>query len=248
MRTVALGALGTALLIGLWALVSAAGVVASSSMPGPVAVARRTVDLLGDGEYWRAMQDTMWTWVLSLVLVSAVAVPLGLVIGQVPALFRPVNVAVSALRSVPGTALLPVAILTFRLGYQMKLALTFYAVLWPVLVNAIYGSQSTEPLRLDVARSLRWSRWRRFTRVVLPSAAPQIATGIRIASGTSLVVILSAELLGASHGIGVVIRVYQQSERTDFVYAGILLVGVLGMLLYTVISAVESRLLRWSRA
>jgi NitT/TauT family transport system permease protein len=242
-----LGLVGTGILIGTWAVISGGGVVASSSLPGPVAVARRVVDLLTDGDYWTAMQDTMWTWVLSLLLVGATAVPLGLVIGQVRPLFRPVNTAVSAFRSIPATALLPVAILTFKLGYEMKLALTYYAIFWPVLINSIYGSINTDPLRLDVARSLRWSRWRRFTRVVLPSAAPMVATGIRIASGTALVVVLSAELLGATKGIGVTIRVYQQSERTDFVYAGIALVGVLGTLLYTSLVHVEKRMLRWVR-
>lgn len=242
---VVLGAIGTASLIGAWGLIAGSGLVASSSMPGPVRVAHRTFDLLSDGDYWSAMQDTMWTWILSLIVVTLVAVPLGLVLGQVRALFRPVNVAVSAFRSIPATSLLPVAILSFKLGYEMKLALTLYAVFWPVLINAMYGSMSTDRLRLDTARSLRWSRWQRFTRVVLPSAAPMTATGIRIASGTALVVILSAELLGASKGIGVVIRVYQQSERTDFVYAGILLVGVLGTLLYTALVWIERRTLRW---
>jgi ABC-type nitrate/sulfonate/bicarbonate transport system permease component len=196
-----LGVIGTCLIIAAWATISALEVVAPTSMPSPLAVARRMIDLLSDRQYWVAVQDTMWTWVLSLLLVSAVAIPLGLVIGQIDALSRPVNVAVSAFRSIPATALLPVAILTFKLGWEMKLALTFYAVIWPVLINAIYGSQSTDKLRLDVARSLRWSPWRRFSRVVLPSAAPLIATGIRIASGTALVVILSAELLGASKGV-----------------------------------------------
>lgn len=240
-----LGAVGTVSLILIWGLLVWSGTVASSSMPGPVAVARRTVELLGDGEYWSALRDTMWTWLLTLGLVTLCAVPLGLVLGQIRSMFRPVNLAVSAFRSIPATSLLPVAILSFKLGYQMKLALTLYAVFWPVLINAMYGSMSADRLRLDAARSLRWSRSQRFFRVVLPSAAPMTATGLRIASGTALVVILSAELLGASHGIGVVIRVYQQSERTDFVYAGILLVGVVGWALYSALMWIERRALRW---
>lgn len=242
-----LGVLGTALLVAMWWVIWAAGWVSPKSLPPPHDVARRIGTLLGDSAFWLQMRDTMWTWALSLVIVTAIMVPVGLVIGQVAAIAKPTQVAVNGLRSVPATALLPLAILTFQLGWEMKLALTLYAIAWPVLINTMYGSQRTEPLRLDVARTLRWSRVRTFRSVVFPSALPMIATGIRIAAGTSLVVVLSAELLGASHGVGVMIRIYQQAERPDFVYAGIVLVGLLGMALFSVLVAVENHLVRWSR-
>ncbi len=243
-----LGLLGTALIVAGWWIVWAAGWVSERSLPAPHEVLARIVDLVADGEFWFQLRDTMWTWILSLIIVTAVAVPVGLLIGQIPALAKPTQVAVNGLRSVPSTALLAVAIITFGLGYEMKLALTLYAIAWPVLINTIYGSQQTEPLRLDVARTLAWGRTRTFAQIVLPSALPMIATGVRIASGTSLVVILSAELLGASEGVGVLIRIYQQAERPDFVYAGIVLVGGLGMVLYTALVVVEGRILRWNRA
>jgi len=246
LRDAGLGVLGTSIIVLTWWVVWAAEMVSPRSLPPPHDVAYRIGTLLGDSHFWLQLRDTMWTWVLSLLIVSTVMIPVGLVVGQAAGLAKPTQVAVNGLRSVPATALLPLAILTFQLGWKMKLALTLYAIAWPVLINTIYGSQRTEPLRLDVARTLQWSRIRTFRSVVLPSALPMIATGIRIAAGTSLVVVLSAELLGASHGVGVMIRVYQQAERPDFVYAGIVLVGLLGVVLLSALVSLERFLLRWS--
>lgn len=243
----ALGTLGIALVVAVWQLAGTLGLVAEDSLPAPGTVALRIGDLVVSSDFQLQLLDTVYTWLLSMGLTIVVAVPLGIVLGTVSALYRPTVTVVHALRSVPATVFIPASVLLFGLGLTMKLALTVFAIFGPVLLNAVYGVHNTEPQLLTVARSMRWSRLQTLRRVVLPSALPSIVTGIRVASGIALIVIVSVELLGASYGIGTVIVKYQAIPRPDFVYAGVILAGILGWFLYTALAAVERRSLPWTR-
>lgn len=236
---------GVASVIAVWAVVSALALVDPNALPGPAAVAAAVPALLGDGQFVPQLADTLWTWLFSLVLTSAVVIPLGLVVGTFPHVQRATMVAVNAFRSVPSSALIPIGILIFGLGITMKVSLAVYAIAWPILISTLYGVAGTEPMRIDAARSLRWPWWRRQVHVVLPSALPQIATGIRVAASVALVVVVSTELLGASTGAGVVLVSYQQGLRPDVVYAGVLLLAAMGAVLYALLHGLERRLFTW---
>lgn len=243
---VLLPVLGVGSLVALWAIASAAGWVPASSLPSPDRVVRRLPELLGTADYRDGVRDTLTTYVIALGGTALIAIPVGLVVGSIDALARPVMRAVDALRSVPSTALIPVAILFFGLGMQMKLSLAMYATAWPVLINTVYGVHATEPMRLDVARSLRWTWFQRQVRVILPSALPSILTGLRVGSGIALVVIVSAELLGAGSGVGVVIVRYQQAVLPELVYAGVIVIGAIGATLYALMVRIERKVVTWA--
>lgn len=231
-----------------WAGLAAFGVVPEQTLPPPWPVALSIVSLIADPDFQKQLLDTLVTWSAALAAVGIVGVPIGLLVGYFAFLRQPSELVIHGLRSVPVTALLPVAILLFGLGFEMKFAMVVYAIVWPVLLNTAYGVRSVDPTAMNVARSLRWSTLGSLVRVVLPSAAPSITTGFRIAGGIGLVVVLSAELLGASSGVGTVLVRYQQSDRPDFVYAGIVLVGTLGIVLQYGMARLERRLIPWSPA
>lgn len=236
---------GVASAVLAWAVVSATGLVVPEALPGPLAVAAAVPQLLADGDFLAQLGDTLWTWLVALVLTTAVAVPVGLVVASTPALQRAAMVVVNAFRSVPSSALIPIGILIFGLGITMKVSLAVYAIAWPILINTLYGVAGTEPMRIDAARSMRWGWARRQLYVVMPSALPSIATGVRIAASVALVVVVSTELLGASTGVGVVLVSYQQALRPDVVYAGVLVIAALGALLYALLVGLERRLVTW---
>jgi NitT/TauT family transport system permease protein len=244
----AYGVAGVLSFLLVWLLVSALELVDGDSLPGPFAVLGRVGDLLTSASFLAEVAQTVWAWGLTMVIGFVIAVPIGLLMGYYVQLYRPASTVVNAARSVPAVALLPVAILSFGLGTQLKVSLALYAVFWLILVNAMYGVREAEPTMLAAGRSMGWRQRQLLTRVVLPSAAPSIATGIRVASSTALVVILSTELLGASNGIGTVITRYGQSQQSDFVYAGILIIGAIGTAIYYALNYVERRLLPWSHS
>lgn len=240
-----LGALGIATLLIGWTAIVALGVVSEDSLPYPTAVFGKLPSLFTDSEFLSSLTNTMWGWLLALVLSSIAAIMVGLVISTIPWLTAPATLAVNIFRSIPSTALIPVAILIFGLGLEMKVSVAMYATFWIVLINTMYGVASTEPMRRDAARSMQWSWLRTHAYVTLPSALPSIVTGIRIASGITLVVILSAELLGAKSGIGTLMVQYQQALQIDVVYAMLVVVGVIGMALYTVLVRIEKTSMKW---
>ena len=242
----ALGLAGIATVVMVWELLLQAGLISTLSVPHPYDVAQRIVDLLGDATFRSQVQDTMWTWFAAMVVTSLVAVPAGILFGYFPFLYRSSSALVDAGRSIPSTALIPISILFFGLGFQMKLVIVCYAVFWPILVNTSYGVNHVDRVMLQVARSFRWGTFTTLRRVVLPSATPYAATGIRLAGGIGLVVVLSAELLGATRGIGTVVIDYQQAERPDFVFACIVIIGVIGIGVYYGLRALESRLFPWA--
>lgn len=240
-------ALGVASLLVFWQLLGTTGVVSEASLPGPWAVLSAVPDILGDADFRSGAVDSALATVLTVGIGSLVAVVVGLVTSSFAVLRRPTMVLVNTFRSVPATALIPIGVMLFGLGMQMKVSIALYAIVWPILINTIYGVAGTERMRLDAARSLRWSWWRRQALVILPSALPSILTGIRIAVGIALIVVISTELLGARYGVGTVLVQYTQANRPEVVYAGVLLLGIVGALLYSGLVKLENRLVRWGR-
>lgn len=244
-RRAVLGMLGTGSIVVAWQLGAWSGVIPPSALPGPLLVAEALPAVVTSSEFLAALGSTLAAWISALALGSAVGITLGLVTSVIPFLRRPFMVVVNVARAVPATALLPIAILLFGLATEMKVAISFWAILWPIIINTGYGVLGTEPLRLDAARSLRWSWWRQQVYVTLPSALPSILTGVRVATGTALVVVIAAELLGARSGVGTFLRVYQLALRPDIVYAAVIIVGLLGALLYSVLVRLERRTVVW---
>lgn len=242
-----LAALGLGSLVLFWTCLVGFGVVPRQSLPYPTEVATALPGLLTDGDFVSSLGDTLASWIVALVTASLLAVAVGLLISTLAWLTSPSTLVVNVFRSIPSTSLIPLAILVFGLGMQMKVSVAAYAAFWIVLINTVYGVQSTEPMRKDAARSMRWGWWRTHAVVTIPSALPSIVTGVRIASGTALVIVLSAELLGARSGLGTLMVQYQQALRIDAVYGLLVVIAVIGAALYGAMVTLESRTLKWVR-
>lgn len=240
------GAAGVISVVAVWQFLVSAELVSPLSVPPPAEVGARMFDLVRDGEFRSQVGDTLWTWFAAMLLTTLVAVPAGVLFGYFPFLYRSSSSLVDAGRSIPSTALIPISILFFGLGFQMKLVIVCYAVFWPILINTSYGVNHVDRVMVQVGRTFRWSTFTILRRVVLPSATPYAATGVRLAGGIGFVVVLSAELLGASRGIGTVVIDFQQAERPDYVYACIVIVGIIGIIVYYGLRAIESRLFPWA--
>lgn len=243
-----LGLAGVATLIVAWELAVHFALISPLALPGPAAVARALGALVIDPSFLAQAGDTLLTWLIAMVIAVLVTVPIGIVMGYLTALYRPASTVVHAARSVPATSLIPVAILLFGLGTPMKVAVVCYAIAWPLILNAMYGVHAVEGQLLLTGRSFGWSRMKLLTRVVLPSAVPSIATGVRIAGSIALLLCISAEILGARRGIGTTLTIYEEARRLDFVYAGIVIVGVLGMAIYYALAALERAAIPWAQA
>ncbi|GAA3211013.1 ABC transporter permease [Microbacterium terregens] len=182
-------------------------------------------------------------WSIAVVF----AIVLGVAIGRSRVLGDYVEPIIHFVRAIPPPALIPIFLILLGFGNEMRVALIAFAVIWPVLLNTIDGVRSVESLHLDTGRVFEFDRRKVFFGVVLPSAAPKIFAGLRVSLSVALIVMVISEMVGKPDGIGFVILGAQRNFRMLDMWAGILLLGILGYVLNAILALVESRVTRWHR-
>ncbi|MFF3443541.1 ABC transporter permease [Streptosporangium sp. NPDC002721] len=148
-------------------------------------------------------------------------------------------------RAVPPPTLISFYVVTFQLGTSMQVATIVSGVVWPVLLNTIDGVRTVERLHLDTAEVFGVRGIRRLLWIIIPAAAPKIVAGLRISLGLALILMVLSELIGSTVGIGSLLVGAQRSFELPQMWAGIVILGVLGYLLNAVFVMVERRALRW---
>jgi ABC-type nitrate/sulfonate/bicarbonate transport system permease component len=199
-----------------------------------------------------AAKDNLLPSVAHLFAGFAVASVGGVLVGVLLGVNRWVRAAcepvVHFLRALPAPALLPFAIIAFGIGSTMKIWVIAFTAFFPVLLNTIDGVRGRDPMTVEVARAYRIPGRLRFTSIVLPAALPQIFAGLRVGLQTSLLLMVVSELVASNGGIGFVILQSQQLFATSTMWAGIVVLGVLGYVLNWIFGLAERRALRWYEA
>ena len=179
------------------------------------------------------------------LLAVVVGVSLGVALGLVHWLREATNPVLQFLRALPAVALLPLAIQLLGIDWSMKVGIIFFGALWPILLNSTDGVRSIDATTWDVVRSYRLARRERLIRVVLPAASPQIFVGLRASLSVAVILLLASELYGSSSGIGHFVLQAQRQFALADMWAGMVLLGLLGYLLNVVLHLVERRVLAW---
>jgi len=241
----ALGTLGVLLVFALAELVSRANIVSPQDIPPASRIVGELVSQLGTSEFWSQVGATLLGWAVGLGIATAGGIAFGVLLGSsvyVRAALRP---TVEFLRPVPSVALIPLAILVWGQDLGSKVFLVVVGALWPIVIQSMYGVSQVDDVARDTARSYGLGASERLRFLVLPSALPFIATGLRIASATALIVGVTAEVVIGNKGLGNGIALAQAGGNVELMYALILTTGVLGIAIHMLFSAFERPLLRW---
>jgi ABC-type nitrate/sulfonate/bicarbonate transport system permease component len=238
----ALGVLGT---LALWELVARSGLVDQSALPPATDTLAALGELLDDGLFWQAVEDTLQAAVGGLLIALAIGLPLGALIGLSDVVARSTQLVVEFLKPVPPVVLIPLLLLTMGPSERMGLFLVAFGCVWPILVQTSYGVQDADPVAVDTGRAFRLSAAQRVRRIVLPSATPFVVTGMRIAAGAAFVIAIVSELIGGAPGLGKEILLAQNAGLAAKTYALVLATGVLGLILYMLIARLERWALHW---
>jgi ABC-type nitrate/sulfonate/bicarbonate transport system permease component len=239
------GIVGTIVAVLLVEILIRTGAVDGRYVPPPSVVAVELARLATTPAYWIALGQTLQGWALGFALAFGIAVPVGILISTISVVRHATRPLVEFLRPVPGVALIPVAILLFGTGLEPKVFLVTFACTWPLLVQTIRGLRDVDPTQLTTAASYRIPRGELILRVIIPAASPYIATGIRIAATTGILVGVTCELIIGSPGIGREITFAQAGNATVMMYALIATTGILGIAINLLILVFERRILRW---
>ncbi|MGW6888496.1 ABC transporter permease [Streptomyces chartreusis] len=178
-------------------------------------------------------------------LAALVGVALGTVIGSYRAVRAVCEPVLEFLRAVPPPVLVPVIMLFAGIGDTMKIVVIASGCVWPVLLNTVEGVRAVDSVMLETARSYGVSGLARLRHLVLPSASPQIFTGLRQALSVGIILMVISEMFAANNGIGFTVVQFQRSFAIPDMWTGILVLGLLGFLLSVVFQLVERRVLGW---
>ena len=243
------GAAGVVVFLLLAEAAGRLGLISRSALPLTSSVLKQAVLLAGNGEFLSDLGATMEAWALGMAITVAVGVPLGVLLGSLPGVRVATRAIVEFLRPIPSVALILLVSLLLGPGLRLAATLIVYGAIWPVLYNTIAGIDDVDPVAKETARAFGFSRLDIMRIVSLPSAAPFIGTGIRLASAVALILdIATGYITGAINGPGIGAYIAQQStgaSNTTVILAATVWAGLLGLVLDLLLTGVQGRLLRW---
>lgn len=241
-----LGAATLLALAGAVELAVRAGALQAAIIPPPSEVLLKLASMIWRGAIFVPLAQTLWMLFAGYAIAAALAVTIGLLMGRVRFVHHLLEPLVEVLRPLPKPALLPPLILFLGLGPSMKLTIIGLGVFFPILINTVQGVRGTDPVLLDTARTFGHGPLRTLLRVVLPSALPLILAGMRISLGIGLILVVIAEMLAGTGGVGYLIIDMQRMFRVTEMYAWLLILAMTGYGLNEMFVRIERRAIHWS--
>jgi NitT/TauT family transport system permease protein len=219
-----------ALVVALWAAVVALS--GSVIFPSPQRVVAGIYELALDGSLWRHIGASLTRVVTGFTLALCVAMPLGLWMGRVPAAFRALNPLFQILRPISPIAWIPLTILWFGVGDASPVFLIFLSSVFPMIVQTSAGVHAIERRYLDAAENFGVPRAVLLRQVIVPAVLPEVVVGMRIGLGVAWLVVVAAEMIAPKSGLGyLIIDARNAGNRYDLVVAGMIVIGLIGLLL-----------------
>jgi len=246
-----LSILSPLLLLALWELLARVGLVDTRFFPAPTGIFRVLWQMLQPsaqypaGELWTHLSISLSRIAVGFLLGAIPGVILGLAIGLLTPVRAVIQPLVDSTFPIPKAALLPLFIMVFGIGEASKYAIIAAAVIYLVLINTVAGVRNIERIYLDVGRNFHASRLTVFTDIALPGALPMILTGVKLGTGVALLVLVTAEFVGARSGIGYLIWTSWQVFQVEKMYVGLIVIAVIGFGLAVLLNWLERVLVPW---
>ncbi|MDD3252514.1 MAG: ABC transporter permease [Lachnospiraceae bacterium] len=224
---------------------------AKETTPGPIEVLKLLVTSFFQpiGRY--TVYGHLYYSIRRVLIGYTVATVLGIIVGlsmgtsrYAEAIIKPIF---EMIRPIPPIAWIPLVILWFGVGELPKYAIIFIGSFTNVTLNAYTGAQRVDPTLVGCARMLGTSERDIFLRVILPSSMPQIFAGMQVALSTAWMAVLAAEMIGAQEGCGWIILRGSDTTNIPLVLVGMVIIGVVGLFLATIMRMAERKVCAWNR-
>src|ERR1700738_137999 len=239
------GWIALALVIALWQLAGSAGWVNPLFLPAPSTIAVAIYKLAISGALWHHLSWSIMRIGTGLILGTIAGVIVGFAIG-LSGLARGVGITfISALFPIPKIALLPLLILWLGIGEQPKIATIALGVFFSTAISVYSGVDAVPRNLIRMAQSFNVPFHAIVTRVIWPGAMPSILAGFRITASVALLMVVSAEMIGAQYGIGGFVLQAGTLMQTDHLLAGVVILSLFGLAVGRLINFLETRLLHW---
>lgn len=231
--------------IALWYLTHLTGIFPAGLLPSPVAVFTEWAQALVTASFWAILGDTVAGALVGLAFGIVAGIPVGILTGRFVAAELSVRFLVDFGRALPAVALVAVLLLMLGRGIEVKVVLVFVAVVFIIILQTQHGVRSVSTSIVDTTHAFRIRGGLFVRKVLLPSAAPSILAGLRLAASVAVLVTISTEVLTGSPGLGASIAEAQLGGNSALAYAYIVYAGLLGYAVNMGLGWVQGRLLRW---
>lgn len=233
--------LGVLVLLAMWQMAAQSGIWSAYVLPPPAKVAKALANMMESGVLFKHILVSGRRVLTGFSIAFALAMAAGILASQVQTAEEYYGGFLEFMRNVPPISLIALLILWFGIGETSKIIIIVLASFFPMYLNIRKGFLSASKTLLEVGTVFRLTGWQKFCRIVLPWAVPDILVGMRIGLGYSWRAIIGAEMIAAASGLGYLILDAQQMSRSDKVIAGILTIGVVGILCDQIFSLLIGR-------
>lgn len=233
--------------LAVWELICRAGWIDPIFLPPPSAVFAKAMGMAGEGTLIGNVLASGRRVMIGFLAATAVAIPLGIILGTstyARAAFDPI---LSFLRPLPSMSWIPLSLLWFGITETQKYSIVFMGTFAPALVYVIEATRNVDPLLIRAAQNLGANRWQVMKEVILPGSLPQILSGMKVILGLAWTCVISAELVAAREGLGFLIMNGKEFFQTEVVVLGMLLISITVLVTDFVFRVIENRVLRWQR-
>lgn len=234
-------------LIALWQFVVSEKIVSPVFLPGPIATWAALVDGFKNGMLEEQTLATVQRMLYGWLLASLLGMALGALIGSSRRAREYLAPMFEFIRPLPSSAMIPVGIAFFGLTKSMVIGVIAFGSIWPMLLATIYGFAAVEPRLIEVGKIYRLSRLQVVFKVAFPNAMPDIFAAMRLGLITALILSVVGEILAFQGGLGSYILQASRAYRSPDLFAGVVLLGLIGLVSNLILSFLEERYLRWRR-
>jgi NitT/TauT family transport system permease protein len=208
-------------------------------------IAGTLVWLFREGELIGDLRDTLFRLAAGLLLGSIPGLLLGLTMGWSSRVRAVADPIVAAVHPIPKIAVLPIILILLGLGELSRVVMVAVAAFFPMTINAMTGVSQISPIHFEVAENYGASRLKVLTRVILPASLPSVLAGARLGLNVALLVTITVELATARTGLGAMIWSAWETLRTERLYAGVLVIAILGLVSNLALQHLSRRLVPW---
>jgi len=233
------------IIFALWEIASHAGYLNPLFFPPPSRIFKTAAEMVQTGELQRNLFPTLMRILLGFLLGTVPGILLGLSMGWSRRVRMLIDPVISILYPIPKIAILPLIMLLLGIGELSKVTVVGIGTFFLVTINAMTGVRSINRIYFEVANNYGAKKLKIFTKVVLPGSLPMVFSGMRLALGMSLILVVAVEFNTANYGLGALIWLAWETLRTEKLYVGILICAVLGIVFTSVLKRIERHFMPW---
>ena len=226
-----------------WSIVSFSG-IKEALLPSPLSVWDAFIEVASSGILFKHILASLFRVAVGFLSATIVAIPLGLLLGTRKYLHEAFDPILQVMRTISPISWIPLAILWFGIGDTPAIFIIFITAFFPILISTALSIKHIDPILIKVGTNFGASKSQLLWKIILPAISPYIIIGLKISLGISWVIIVAAEMVGMSSGLGYMILDARNFLRTDLIIAGMFVVGIIGFLLDRSLNLIELKVKR----